>query len=286
LSRILRHVIGPGTFPPLLPSLQARLMEDLTLTLTLLLLGAAFMAGFIDSIAGGGGLIALPALLLTGFSPVEALGTNKLQGLFGSSSATFAYARKGHVDLKAQLPSAALSAAGSALGAILATVIPGEIFRAFLPFLLVAIAFYFAFKPNMGDIDRARRLSPFLFGLLVVPLIGFYDGVFGPGAGSFFMLAFVALAGYGLLKATAHTKLLNFASNLGGFAVFAFVGVISWKIGLMMGVAQFAGAQVGSRLAMKNGSRIIKPLLVITCVALAIKLISDPLNPVRVWFGV
>jgi uncharacterized membrane protein YfcA len=261
-------------------------MEDLTLTLTLLLLGAAFMAGFIDSIAGGGGLIALPALLLAGFSPVEALGTNKLQGLFGSSSATFAYARKGHVDLKAQLPSAALSAAGSALGAILATVIPGEIFRAFLPFLLVAIAFYFAFKPNMGDIDRARRLSPFLFGLLVVPLIGFYDGVFGPGAGSFFMLAFVALAGYGLLKATAHTKLLNFASNLGGFAVFAFVGVISWKIGLMMGVAQFAGAQVGSRLAMKNGSRIIKPLLVITCVALAIKLISDPLNPVRVWFGV
>ena len=137
----------------------------------------------------------------------------------------------------------------------------------------------------MGDIDRARRLSPFLFGLIIVPLIGFYDGVFGPGAGSFFMLAFVALAGYGLLKATAHTKLLNFASNLGGFAVFALVGVISWKIGLMMGLAQFAGAQVGSRLAMKNGARIIKPLLVITCVALAAKLIADPANPVRVWLG-
>ena len=135
-------------------------------------------------------------------------------------------------------------------------------------------------------IDRARRLSPFLFGLIIVPLIGFYDGVFGPGAGSFFMLAFVALAGYGLLKATAHTKLLNFASNLGGFAVFALVGVISWKIGLMMGVAQFAGAQLGSRLAMKNGSRIIKPLLVITCIALAVKLIADPLNPVRLWLGV
>jgi uncharacterized membrane protein YfcA len=122
--------------------------------------------------------------------------------------------------------------------------------------------------------------------LIVVPLIGFYDGIFGPGTGSFFMLAFVALAGYGLLKATAHTKLLNFASNLGAFAVFAFVGAISWKIGLMMGAAQFAGAQVGSRLAMKNGARIIKPLLVITCVALAAKLISDPVNPVRVWFGI
>jgi uncharacterized membrane protein YfcA len=251
-------------------------MEDLTLTLTLLLLAAAFMAGFVDSIAGGGGLIAVPALLLAGLSPVEALGTNKLQGLFGSASATVAYARKGHVDLKTQLAPAALSALGAALGALLATVIPGDVFRAFLPFLLVAIALYFALKPNMDDIDRARRLSAFLFGLIVVPLIGFYDGVFGPGTGSFFMLAFVALAGYGLLKATAHTKLLNFASNLGAFAVFAFVGVISWKIGLMMGAAQFAGAQTGSRLAMKNGARIIKPLLVITCVALAVKLISDP----------
>ncbi|MDZ7602193.1 MAG: TSUP family transporter, partial [Hoeflea sp.] len=220
-------------------------MEDLTLTLILLLCAAAFLAGFVDSIAGGGGLIAVPALLLAGFSPVEALGTNKLQGLFGSGSATFAYARKGHVDLRAQLPSALLSAMGAALGALLATVIPGDVFRAVLPFLLVAIALYFALKPNMDDIDRARRLSPFLFGLIIVPLIGLYDGVFGPGAGSFFMLAFVALAGYGLLKATAHTKLLNFASNLGAFAVFTVVGVISWKIGLMMGAAQFLGAQAG-----------------------------------------
>ena len=261
-------------------------MEDLTLTLALVLLAAAFMAGFVDSIAGGGGLIAVPALLLAGFTPVEALGTNKLQGLFGSGSATVAYARKGHVDLKAQLPAAILAAAGSALGAILATLIPGDIFRAFLPFLLVAIALYFAFKPNMDDIDRARRLSPFLFGLMIVPLVGFYDGVFGPGAGSFYMLAFVALAGFGLLKATAHTKLLNFASNLGGFAVFAFAGVVFWKIGLMMGAAQFAGAQVGSRLAMKNGAKIIKPLLVITCIALAVKLIADPANPVRMWLGI
>ncbi|KGF70371.1 membrane protein [Hoeflea sp. BAL378] len=261
-------------------------MEDLSLTLTLLLCAAAFLAGFVDAIAGGGGLITVPALLLAGFAPVEALGTNKLQGLFGSGSATVAYARKGHVDLRAQLPSAVLSAAGAALGALLATIVPGDVFRAVLPFLLVAIALYFALKPNMGDIDRARRLSPFLFGLIVVPLIGLYDGVFGPGAGSFFMLAFVGLAGYGLLKATAHTKLLNFASNLGAFAVFTVVGVISWKIGLMMGVAQFLGAQAGSRLAMKIGARIIKPLLVITCVALAAKLIADPANPVRVWLGI
>lgn len=260
-------------------------MSDPSLVLILLLLLAAFLAGFVDSIAGGGGMIILPALLLAGLSPVEALGTNKLQGLFGSSSATIAYARKGHVDLKSQFGSALLSAAGAALGALMAAYVPGDVFRAVLPFMLVAIALFFAFKPNMGDIDRARRMPALIFAVTIVPLVGFYDGIFGPGAGSFFMLAFVALAGYGVLKATAHTKLLNFASNFGAFLVFAFFGVISWKIGLIMGVAQFAGAQAGSHFAMKNGAKIIKPLLVITCTALALKLASDPANPVRVWLG-
>ncbi|MGO4841213.1 TSUP family transporter, partial [Rhizobiaceae sp. 2RAB30] len=134
-----------------------------------------------------------------------ALGTNKLQGLFGSGSATIAYASKGHVDLKKQLPSACLSFVGSVAGALLATVLPGDVLRLALPFMLIAIALYFALKPNMNDVDRTERLSPFLFGLLIVPAIGFYDGLFGPGAGSFFMLAFVSLAGYCVLMATAHT---------------------------------------------------------------------------------
>ena len=145
---------------------------------------------------------------------------------------------------------------------------------------------YFALKPKMDDVDRAERMTPVLFGLTVVPLVGFYDGVFGPGAGSFFMLAFVALAGYGVLKATAHTKLLNFASNLGGFAAFAAVGVVSWKIGLVMGVAQFLGARLGSGLAMKNGAKLIKPLLVLTCMALAVRLLIDPAHPLRIMLGV
>ncbi|KQZ13843.1 hypothetical protein ASD44_06970 [Mesorhizobium sp. Root554] len=261
-------------------------MFDLTLQTVALLAFAAFCAGFIDSIAGGGGLVTVPALLLAGLSPVEALGTNKLQGLFGSGSATLAYASKGQVNPRRQLPSALLCFAGSAIGALAATVVPGEVLSAALPIVLIAIAIYFAVKPNMGDVDRAERLSPFLFGLTVVPVIGFYDGLFGPGAGSFYMLAFVALAGYGVLKATAHTKLLNFASNLGGFAVFAAVGVIHWKIGLMMGVCQFLGARVGALLAVRIGARLIKPLLVLVCVALAIKLLSDPQNPLRTAIGV
>lgn len=260
-------------------------MFDPATEMIVMLAVAALLAGFIDSIAGGGGLITIPALLLSGMSPVEALGTNKLQGLFGSGSATITYAAKGHVDLRRQLPSALLSFLGGAAGALLATVLPGDLLKVVLPFILVAIALFFAFKPNMDDIDRTHRLEPFLFGLVVVPLIGFYDGVFGPGTGSFFMLAFVTLAGYGVLKATAHTKLLNFASNVGSFFVFFFAGAIFWKIGLIMGAAQFVGARLGASMAIRNGSRLIKPLLVLTCLVLAVRLLLDPAQPLRAMVG-
>ncbi|MCF3640877.1 TSUP family transporter [Rhizobium sp. TRM95111] len=260
-------------------------MTDIALHLLLLLFLAAFLAGFIDSIAGGGGMITIPAMLLAGIPPLETLGTNKLQSLFGSGSATIAYARAGHVRLGEQLPMAALSALGAALGAVLATVVPGDVLKAVLPFLLVGIALYFGLKPNIGDVDKHRRMSVFLFTVTIVPLIGFYDGVFGPGTGSFFMLAFVSLAGFGVLKATAHTKLLNFGSNIGAFIVFLGYGVVLWKVGLVMGAGQFLGAQLGSRLAMTIGAKVIKPLLVVTCMALAVRLMWDPAHPLRLWMG-
>lgn len=249
------------------------MLAEIAPDILLLLIVAGFAAGFVDSIAGGGGLITVPVLLLAGLSPVEALGTNKLQGVFGSGSATWSYSRAGLVDVRRQLPVAALSFLGSVAGAALATTLPGDWLNVILPAMLVLIALYFAVKPDMNDVDRARRLSPFLFGVAIVPLIGFYDGIFGPGAGSFFMLAFVALAGYGVLKATAHTKLLNFASNLGSLLLFSAAGAVMWQLGLVMGVAQFLGARLGARLAMKSGARLIKPLLVIICVALAIRLL-------------
>lgn len=236
---------------------------------------AGLLAGFIDSIAGGGGLITIPALLLTGMNPITALGTNKLQGLFGSATATISYARGGHVNLQNQLPSALLAFLGATIGAYAATLISPKWFITILPFILIAIALYFAFKRNLSDADKQARVTPLLFATIMVPIIGFYDGIFGPGTGSFFMLAFISLAGYGVLKATAHTKLLNFASNLGAFAVFLAFGAINWKIGIVMGVMQIFGAKLGANFAMKNGSKIIKPLLVITCTALAIKLLID-----------
>lgn len=260
------------------------MMTEFALQL-IVLAGAAFLAGFVDAIAGGGGLISLPALLLAGLSPVEALGTNKLQGMCGSASATLHYARRGHIDLRAQLPFAILAVVGGAIGALLATVLPGEWLSLALPIVLVAIALYFALKPNLDDMDRVQRMGPILLGCTLVPLIAIYDGLFGPGTGSFLMIAFISLAGYGVLKATARTKLLNFSSNVGSFVVFAISGAILWKIGLVMGVAQFLGARLGAALAIRVGARLIKPMLVVVCLALAIKLLADPAHPLRQLVG-
>ncbi|MAU95636.1 MAG: hypothetical protein CMP81_07090 [Fulvimarina sp.] len=245
----------------------------MTIDIILFLVAAAFVAGYVDAVAGGGGLITIPALLLAGVDPLTALGTNKVQSLFGSASATIAYAAKGHMNLREQAPVAVLSFAGACLGALGAGVLPTEILQTGLPFLLIAVALFFAFKPGLSDVDAERRISPAVFAFTLVPLIGAYDGLFGPGTGSFFMLAFVSLAGYGVLKATAHTKLLNFASNLGGFAVFALAGAVIWKVGLIMGVAQFVGARLGAMTAMRFGATFIRPLLVIVCLALAIRLL-------------
>ncbi|MBB4347826.1 MULTISPECIES: TSUP family transporter [Rhizobiaceae] len=273
-----------GTFLKL-PSSEPDPVPDIAFELLFLLFLAAVFAGFVDSIAGGGGLITIPVLLIAGIPPLEAIATNKLQGQFGAASATIAYARKGHINLRNQLPMALMAAAGGAVGAVLASVVPASALAAAIPFLLIAIALFFAFKPSLSDTDGRRRVTPFVFGLTAVPIVGLYDGLFGPGAGSFYMLGFVLLAGFGMLKATAHTKLINFGSNFGSFLVFVATGSILWKVGLLMGVGQFIGAQIGSGLAMKKGAKIIKPLLVLSCLVLATKLLADPNHPARLWLG-
>lgn len=248
-------------------------MLEVSLDLALMLIVAGFAAGFIDSIAGGGGLITVPALMLAGVPPAQALATNKVQGVFGAATAAASYAASGLVDLRRQWGSALIAFAAGAAGAALVSRLPVQALNYLLPAILLAIAAFFALKPGLNDIDRARRMAPAVFAATVVPLIGFYDGLVGPGTGAFFMLSFVMLGGYGILKATAHTKLLNFASNLGGLAAFAVVGQPLWFIGLAMGVAQMAGAWLGSRLAVRIGARVIKPLLVVTSTALALRLI-------------
>ena len=205
--------------------------------LAALLIGAAFLAGIVDSIAGGGGLITVPMLLLSGASPLQALATNKLQGTFGAATAVAAYARAGQVRPGEQIGMALVSAAAGAGGALVAHVVPVEVLRAVMPVVLIGIALFFAFKPGLDDAARIERIGPAVFTFTVVPVIAAYDGFFGPGTGSFFMMAFVMLAGFGVLKATAHTKMLNFASNFGSLMVFATTGATWWAIGLAMAAA-------------------------------------------------
>lgn len=250
-------------------------MLEVGIDTLLLLMAAGFAAGFIDAVAGGGGLITVPILLLAGANPVTALATNKIQGLFGSATAALTYAKGGYVDLREQSGAALVAFVASIVGALLVTILPTDWIRLFLPILLIGIAVFFATKKGLGDLDRVRRLSPALFTATMVPLCAAYDGLLGPGAGSFYMLAFVSMAGYGILKATAHTKLLNFASNAGALAAFALVATPWWVVGLCMGIAQIAGARAGAGLAQEKGARLIKPLLVLTSVTLAAKLIWD-----------
>ena len=241
-------------------------MFEVSLGLAALLIAVAFLAGFVDAIAGGGGLITLPVLLLAGASPLEALATNKLQGTFGAGTAAVAYARAGQVRLQGQ--------AGMAL---VAHLVPIEVLRLIMPGVLVAVAVFFAVKPGLTDADRAERLRPGVFAVTLVPAIAAYDGFFGPGTGSFYMLGFVLLAGFGVLKATAHTKLLNFASNAGSLAVFVASGGVWWVIGLAMAAAQVAGASLGARVAVRVGARLIKPLLVAVSTLLALRLLGQAL---------
>jgi uncharacterized protein len=246
-------------------------MFEVSLNLLMLLLGAAFLAGFIDAIAGGGGLITLPVLLLAGASPIEALSTNKVQGSFGAATAAISYARAGQVDLKAQRVPALIALIAGLFGAVLATRLPTETLRLIIPVILIAVALFFALKRGLSDEDQIQRIKPEVFMALFVPLIGTYDGMIGPGAGAFYMIGFVTLAGYGILKATAHTKLLNFSSNIGGLVIFAIFGATWWFTGIAMGIAQVAGAALGARLAVRVGANLIRPVLVITSVALALR---------------
>lgn len=246
-----------------------------------ILFAVSVAAGGVDAIAGGGGLLTLPALLLAGLDPVSAIATNKLQGSAGAVSSTLAFARRGLI----HWPDAWRIALGAGLaaigGALCVSLLPRPVLDAAVPMLLVGIALYFAFGKRMSNETAAARVTPGFFALTWAPAVGFYDGVFGPGAGAFYMIGFVTLLGLGVVRATGHTKLANAASNLGSLALFAASGHVVWPIGLAMAVGAFLGAQVGSRLAIRLGARLIRPLLVTIACLMALRLLSDPANPLR-----
>ncbi|MGD0635908.1 MAG: TSUP family transporter [Beijerinckiaceae bacterium] len=249
-------------------------------TLFILFVVALVAAGF-DAIAGGGGLLTLPALLMAGLDPVSAIATNKLQSSGGSVSASLHFARRGLIERRNAWAFVLGAGGGAVLGALSVALLPGAVLKAAVPVILMAIAVYFGFAHRPGAEDARARMTPLVFAATYAVATGFYDGIFGPGAGSFYMAGFVALLGYGLVRATAHTKLANAASNLGGLAFFALAGKVVWPVGLVMAVGAFIGGQIGSRLAISHGARLIRPLLVTISCVMAIRLLADPTNPLR-----
>lgn len=246
------------------------------------LFGVSLIAGFVDSIAGGGGLLTVPALLWAGLPPAAAIATNKLQACFGSFSASVKFVRGGEVDPRGMTGMIACALIGGLAGAAVLQVVDASVLKDAIPFLLVGIALYLLLSPKAGDVDAHRRLGEGAFALLVCTGIGFYDGIFGPGTGTFFTLAFVALAGFNLRKATAHAKVLNFASNIASLLGFLAGGSIVWSIGLVMAVGAYAGAQMGAHMVIRNGARIVRPMLVAASLAITAKLVwSDPDHPMR-----
>ncbi len=247
----------------------------------LFIIGTA--GGFVDSIAGGGGLISLPALLAMGLTPLQTLATNKAQAVFGSFTATVTYARKGHVMPGNMKLAIVLTFVGSAAGTMAAQVIHSDILIQVIPFLLIAAALYFMFGPRTGDVERHNILSPTTFYLIFGPALGFYDGFFGPGAGSLWAVMFVMLMGFSTLKATAHTKVVNFTSNFASLLFFAAAGHVVWVYALIMAAGQLVGARLGALMAITHGTGLIRPLLVVVSMVMTAKIIyGDPDNIIHI----
>jgi uncharacterized membrane protein YfcA len=249
--------------------------QDLTLATALFLLAASFFAGFIDSIAGGGGLIQLPALLigLPKSETAEVLGTNKLSAVFGTTTAAALYRKQIRPDPKILLAMGVPAFLGSAGGAVLASKIPTSSMRPMVLVLLIIVAIYTLFKPDLGKFENLRHLPKRRVQIAAFAgvVIGFYDGIFGPGTGSFLMLILVASLGYAFITASAIAKVVNVATNVGAIMVFGINGAVLWQIGIILGVANISGAVLGARLAIKGGSTLVRKVFLLVTVALIVK---------------
>ncbi len=230
-----------------------------------MLFAVALLAGFIDAIAGGGGLITLPALMLTQISPIHALATNKLQGSFGTFMSSLTMIRKGIVTIKQVQFLFISSLVGSVFGASVVLLIDTQSLDIMIPIVLASIAVYFLFAPTAGSVETTPKISKMKYQRFAVPAIGFYDGMFGPGSGSFFTAGGVILRGQSLLHATATAKVLNFSANIASLVVFVYSDKVLWQLGAIMIIGNMIGAYAGSLTAIKGGERLIRPMIVTVC---------------------
>lgn len=232
----------------------------------------AVLSGFIDAVAGGGGLVAMPVLLSTPLPPHVVLGTNKLQSMCGTSMATWRYHKAGLFSFRKSAPTAAVVFAGAMAGSLAIQHLSADVLKVVVPALLITVALYTVLSPRMTDDDKRALLSERGY-LPVSAGIGLYDGFFGPGAGQFFATSLVSLRGLGLTRATGLTKFLNVTSNFASVLVFSIGGQAMWILGLCMGVGAMTGAWIGSHYATKLGAQIIRPLLVIVSIGLTLRLV-------------
>lgn len=251
-------------------------MENVSIDILLFLMGAGFVASFIDSVVGGGGLISLPSLLMVGLPPTMALGTNKMASVMGSFTSTLSFLRSGKIDLKIIRWQFPLSFFGSALGVYTVQQIPSQFLKPLVVVMLLAVTVYTFTKKNWGDVSTYRGVSgrtAWLSGLAAAG-IGFYDGFFGPGAGSFFIFCFL-MVGFDFVVAAGNAKALNFASNIAAVLAFAYFGSIQYAYAIPMGIAMILGALAGSRLAIRKGAAYVRPLFLFMSVILIGKQIWD-----------
>lgn len=251
-------------------------MDHPSLEMLFFLLASGFVAAFVDSVVGGGGLIALPALLFTGLPPSLVLGTNKLAGTMSSLTSTASFLASGKINLRLTACLFPLSLVGSVLGTLTVKQIPTTFLKPLVVGLLIVVTIYTLCKKNWGNQNNFKgltRKNGLLLGLGTLAL-GFYDGFFGPGTGSFLIFMFLML-GFDFVGASANSKTLNLASNLGSLATFFMLGSVNIFYGLPMGIAMIVGALVGSQVAIRKGTTYVKPLFITVTLFLIGKQIWD-----------
>lgn len=240
--------------------------------MAVLLFVIALLAGFLDTLAGGGGLLTVPALLLTGMPPLLALGTNKCQSSFGTATATYHMLKAKLVNLKECWPLMLSAFIGSLLGTVAVQFVDIEQLKLIIPVVLVCICIYFIIDPQAKSSDSQAALlskKQYMFG--PVPTIGFYDGMFGPGTGTFFALAGVATRAQSLLRSTAFAKTMNFATNFASFLLFFALGQVAFKVAAVMITGQLIGAQLGAKMLLNIPRQVLRLIIVLACLAMLSK---------------
>lgn len=238
---------------------------DLSMNALILLCLIAVVAGFVDALVGGGGLITIPALLLAGVPPIYVLGTNKLQAVMGSATASAMMLRRGVINLGTVKIMMLAAFIGSAIGTIAIQFFDAQTLTIIIPVVIVLIGIYFVFAPMRSLVAREPRMDRATYTLTAVPTVGFYDGMFGLGTGSFFVLAGVSLRGQEIIDATATAKALNFATNVASLLVFIAFGKLLWTAGAVMMLGQLVGANLGARTLLLVNPKLLKYLLVMIC---------------------